>query len=301
MSPLVLKRIALALVAALIVWGALALYGRSRRDDAGGLTLPRVVAGEVSEIAFRKAGDTLVLARQSGAWTVNGFPASARTVQTFLGALTDSTVRSELVAQSRASHQRLGVDSVTGKRLTISAAGKAALDLWFGNRGPDFEGFYVRPEGSDIVYLLRGQFAELTVQGVPEWRDKEIAAVVADSVGQVEVARGGKKWSLVRNGTAWKFTGGAADSTKVARFLLQFTGLRAAGFPEPQELDSIHFERPDRRLTLRSPSGRNLLALVFDSTHAGSFWVRADSGGPVYRLDSRTAELATPAESTLKK
>jgi Domain of unknown function (DUF4340) len=301
MSPQALKRIALALVVALVVWGGLALLGKTHRDDSGGLMLPHIAVGDVSEISFRKASDTVVLIRQGEKWAVNGFPAATKTVQTFVGALGDSSARSELVAQSAASHKRLGVDSTTGRRITISAGGKPALDLWFGNRGPDFEGFYVRLEGSNTVYLLRGRFAEQTVQGVPEWRDKEIAAVPADSVRKVEVATGGKKWSLTRSGANWNLPSGPADSTKVARYLLQFGSLRAAGFPEAQELDSIHFEKPDRTLTLRSASGKSLLALVFDSTHAGSFWVRGADGGPVYRMDGRTAQLATPAESTLKK
>jgi hypothetical protein len=87
----------------------------------------------------------------------------------------------------------------------------------------------------------------------------------------------------------------------VRRFLAQFSGLRASGFPEPAEMDSMDFHRPDRTLRLSSRDGRSLLALAFDSTHAGSFWVRAPAGGPVYRLDQRTADLVTPAESTLKR
>jgi hypothetical protein len=301
MSPEVLKRIVLALLLALVAWGALVLYGRTRRDQGGGLALPHLTTAQVSAIALRKSGDTLVLARQGTEWTVNGLRAHTPTVETFVRALADSSVRSEIVAESRSSHQRLGVDSASAKRLTITADGKPAVDLWLGNRGPDFEGFYVRPAGSDVVYLLRGQFAELTAQRVPEWREKQIAALAADSVGKVEVSRGRSRWELSRSGTGWNLAKGSADSTKAARFLAQFTTLRAEGFPEPEELDSIHFEAPNRTLTVRSRSGRPLLALLFDSTHAGSFWVRAAAGGPIYRLDPRTAELLTPAESTLKK
>jgi hypothetical protein len=301
MSPQVLKRIALLLAAALLVWGALAVYGRSRRDETGGLTLGRLAAAEVSEIAFRRGTDSVRLVRQGGEWLVNGFPASTRGVTTFLTSLGDSTARSEMVAQSRGSHVRLGVDSSSGRRLTITVAGKPVVDLWIGNRGPDFEGFYVRPEGSDAVYLLQGTFAELTTQGVPEWREKEFVALGADSIGKVEVGRGRHRWSLIRGSGGWSIGGQVADSTKVARFLGQFAGLFASGFPGPAEMDSIDFDPPDRTLTLSAPGGRSLLALVFDSTHTGAFWVRRVAGGPVYRLDQRIADRMTPAESTLKR
>jgi hypothetical protein len=300
-SPQVLKRIALLLGVALLIWGALVLYARTRRDEAGGLALGRLAPVEVSEVTFRKGADTVHLVRQGGDWTVNGLPATARGVTTFLTALGDTTARSEVVAQSRGSHARLGVDSSTGRRLTIIVAGKPAVDLWIGNRGPDFEGFYVRPDGSDVVYLLRGTFAELTAQGVPEWREKQFVAIPADSVGKVDVGRGRSRWTLVRGAAGWTIAGRPADSTKVARFLGQFGGLRASGFPEPAEMDSVDFSRPDRTLSLSTAEGRTLISLVFDSTHAGAFWVRRADGGPVYRVDQRLADLVTPAESTLKR
>ncbi|HXW97860.1 MAG TPA: DUF4340 domain-containing protein [Gemmatimonadales bacterium] len=301
MSPQVLKRIALALAVALVIWGALALKGRRRWDQSGGLSLPHLGASAVAEIALRRGRDTVVLHRQGDSWTVNGFPADPNAVKNFFDALADSSTNSELIAQSASSQARLSVDTVNGKRLTITADGKAAFDVWVGTRGPDFEGFYVRPQGSDFVYLLRGRFADLLALGEPEWREKQIASLQPDNIGKVEVMRGKARWSLVRDGHAWRLPGGPADSTKVARFLAQVSTLRATGFPESTELDSISFAHPNRSLILSAADGRTLLSLVFDSTRAGSFWVRGPTGGAIYRLDPRTADLATPAESTLKR
>lgn len=300
MSPTVLKRIAMVLGVVLVAWGGFALLGRYRRDDTGTLVLPRVTPAAAERIAFRKGGDTIVLVRQGDRWSVNGLPGSTRSVDAFLLALGDSTLRSEMVAQRTASHQRLGVDSAS-RRLTIDTAGKTVLDLRLGNRGPDFEGLYVRSEGSDVVYLLGGQFAEMAGRGLADWRDKQMAAIVPDSVARVQVVRGRTSWSLTRNGPAWGLSRGPADSASVARFLAHFDDLRATGFPEPGDLDSIRFDPPDRAVTLYGAAGQPFLALQFDSTSGGSFWVRAASGGPVYRLDGRATELATPSESTLKK
>jgi len=301
MSPLVLRRIAIALAVVLVLWFVLARVGGAHRDDAGSLALPRIDPAEVSAIAFRKGADTVLLSRDGGVWTVNGLPASPRAVSTFLSSLGDSSARSEVVAQSSASHARMGVDSATARRLEILVAGKPALDLLLGNRGPDFEGFYVRPHGSDVVYLLRGSFAELTSQGVADWREKEFVTVPADSIGQVEVARGKVRWTLARGSGGWAIGGRPADSTKVARYLAQFAALRASGFPEAAQLDSIRFEHPVRSVTLSGTDGRALAALVFDSSAPGAFWVRAAGGGPVYRLDQRLADLVTPPDSTLRQ
>jgi Domain of unknown function (DUF4340) len=301
MSPTVLKRIAIALVVVLAAWGSFALFGSAHRDEAGHLVLARVAPTEVSGINFRKGRDTLVFSRDGAHWWVNGLRASDKSVATFLKAETDTTLRSEIVAQNRASHARMGVDSVTGRRLTIEVAGKPAVDLWLGNRGPDFEGFYVRPVGSDVVYLLRGFFADLTAQSLDDWRMKEFVTLPADTIGQVDVTRGKVHWALARSPQGWVVGGKVADSVRVARFLAQFAGLRAEGFPDSTEMDSISFARPARLLKLSSRDGRPLVSLVFDSSRAGAFWVREAAGGPIYRVDPRVADQATPEESTLRK
>ncbi|HTS87151.1 MAG TPA: DUF4340 domain-containing protein [Gemmatimonadales bacterium] len=299
MSPKVLIRLAITLAVVLVVWGGFALFGSRHRDAAGTLQIPHLAGADVSRIAFRKGSDTVVMTRNGGAWLVNGFPASGRSVQTFLKATGDTTLRSEIVAKSPSSQARLGVDSTNGKRLTVESGGRAALDLWIGNRGPDFDGFYIRPVGSNVVYVLHGFFAELLSQGLDDWREKEIATLSPDSIGKIEAERGKARWSLERGGSGWMLGRTGADSTKVARYLERVTTLRAAGFPDGAQLDSISFAHPGRHLALYTRAGKPLLSLVFDSSRAGYFWVRADSGGPVYRLDADIANLAVPAESAL--
>jgi hypothetical protein len=300
MSPKVLQRLAVVLGVLVIAWVVLAQVRRSRWDTAGGLALPKVAPSAVDQVAFRKGTDTIVLARQGVNWSANGFPGSTGGIQGFLEALGDTTLRSEVVAQSPASHARLGVDSMA-RRLTIRTGDTAVVDLLVGNRGPDFEGYYVRPEGRDAVYLLRGRFAEQLGKGLADWREKQVATVVTDSVARVQVRRGRAIWSMARGGNVWALPRGQADSAAVARFLSHFNNLRATGFPEAADLDSIRFDPPDRAVTLSTADGRPLLALVFDSTSGGAFWARADTGGPIYRLDARATDLATPAESTLRK
>lgn len=301
MSPKVLQRIALLLVFSIGLWLALHFFSSGERDDAGHLTLPALTAAGVDRIRLAGNADSLIVVKQGEGWVVNGAPASAKAVQDFLDATHDTTAASELTAQSTASHARLGVDSVAGRRLTISGGGTPLLDLVVGNRGPELNGFYVRRAGAADVYLLRGQFAELLARGESDWRERQLAEVKPDSIAQVEVQRGKSRWTLTRNGTSWSLEGHPADSTKVARYLSIFGDLRAVGFPDRAELDSISFNAPQRAVTLTGAGGRPILSLVFDSTASGGFWVRAAAGGPVYRLDGRTTALVTPEEGSLQK
>ncbi len=301
MSPKVLQRIALVLVFALGLWLALNFFGAGKRDDAGRLTLPALTAGAVERISLAETSDSLTLVKQGDGWQVNGAPASSKAVQEFLDASGDTTAESELTAQSTASHARLGVDSVAGRRLTIVGGGKPLVDLVVGNRGPDLNGFYVRRAGAPDVYLLRGRFAEMLSRGEGEWRERQLADVKPDSIAKVEVRRGKTHWTMTRTGASWSLGSHSADSTKVARFLSVFGDLRAAGFPDRTERDSISFAAPERTVTLSGPNGQPILALVFDSTPSGAFWVRPATGGPIYRLDGKTTSLVTPDESSLQK
>ena len=300
MSPTVLRRIALALLIALGLWGAMAVVQRGRRDDAGRLVLGLLDLPVVERVVLARQSDTTILARDSGGWTANGYRADTLLVRGFLAALGDSSSRSELVAQSAASHARLGVDSSAGRHLVITAAGQPVLDLWLGSRGPEFEGFYARRAGQEAVYLLRGRFMEQTAKSASDWRDKAVATVAPEQVARVEATRGRAHWQLTRHGRTWQLDRAVADSVKVRRFLSHFEDLRAVGFPEGAEGDSIRFDSPDRSVILFDSTGTRLLALVFDSTASGSYWARTAVGAPIVRFEGRVVDAVTPDPATLR-
>lgn len=301
MSPKMLVRIAVALVVALLVWGALALRSRGKSDTGERMALPHLVADSVEQLSIVKDTSRILIHREGAGWTVNGYPASARLLGQFFAALTDTALVSELVAQSAASHARLGVDSVAGKRLTATRGGHAVLDLWIGNRGPDFEGFYMRQAGHNEVYVVRGPFAEFSNRQESEWRDQQIAAVSPDSVARVAWTIGKRSFSLSHGAGGWTLApAGATDSIRVRRFLERFEELHSGDFPSRAQEDSANFTPPDRGVTLYSAAGTPLVSLVLDSMAAG-WWVRRADGGPVFRLDERMGKELAPAESTFRR
>jgi hypothetical protein len=301
MSNKMLIRIALILLVAIAAWGGMALLRRGSVDTPVGFTLPHVQADSAQDIAYVGPKDTLRLKREGPAWTVNGHRAAPRVVETFFRSMADTSLRSELVAQSAESHGRLGVDSVAGRHLTVTGGGKTLLDLWFGNRGPDFEGFYVRQAGDNRVFLLHGTFADLTVQPLEDWRDKQVLALAPENIGKVEVGRGKAGYTLSRSGKAWSFAkGGEADSTKVARWIAMFRELRATGFPNPAQVDSAKFSPPERTIKLYGVTGEPLASVMLDSI-ASTFVMRVNDQPDLYTLDQQMTNLVVPADSTFKK
>jgi hypothetical protein len=315
MSPRHLRLIALGLAVVLLLWGSSELLSRGSGRVTDRLALPALVQSQIDTIASLRGTDSLVFARRAGdAWTINGHPAAPDAARELFNAVAD-TALTELVAQDPSSFARLGVDSVTGRRLQFRGgrgagggrAGKPLLELVVG-RGADFATAYVRRPGETRVYLWTGRLAQLLDRSADEWRDKRIAAVEPDSITGVVVERGKDRWTLTRDGHAWKLDGVAADSGAVARTLEKYRVITAAGFATPAQADSarrLRAARPARRLTLRGARGTTLLSLAFDSI-PGAFWVRRVGGtaaagepGTLYRMNSWDADGLTPASHSL--
>jgi Domain of unknown function (DUF4340) len=303
MSARTLGRLAMLLVVLLLLWGGAAL-SRSRADtprSASRFRLPAPAASAVDTVRITRPSDTVVLARRDSSWTVNGHPAARSAVTELFTALRDTTSPAELVAERPASHAGLGVDSAKGTRVRLVRRDSVIGDFIAGQRSADMDGGYVRLAGRPEVYLVRSGLAGLLERGPDEWRDHRIATVPVDSIAAIEVQRGKLSYKLSKDGgKGWTLTpGGPADTAAAAQLRQAYGEIDAAGFASAAQADSARFDRAKRRATALKSDGSPLLRLVFDST-ANGFWVRADSGGTVYRMDNWAVDRLAPADSTLR-
>lgn len=295
-----LKRLAIALVVVLFLWGLAEVLGGARSDELGGdFALPTLTSADVDTVMILSPTDTIVLVKRSATeWTVNGREAAPDAVTGLFDALATSTV-AELVARSAASHERMGVNGASGRRLRLVRAARVVGELIVGQRGPGYQGAYVRNSGEDRVYLVRGELVSAAERGLDDWRDRRIADVEPDSVREIRVQRGRASYTLRATDGRWAFaTGAPADSGEVRRMLGQYRALRAGGFPTPAQEDSVDFARPDRRVTLLGAAGP-LVELAFDSI-GYNWWARRADRETVYRVDNWRMEQLVPADSVLK-
>ena len=295
-----LKRLAVALGALVLIWAALSLWRRTGRDTVTRLSFARIDTAHVDTIIIRHQTDTVRLARTGATWTVNGFAAAGDQVKELLGALGDTAVRGELVAENASSQATLGVDSASARWLTVKAGSNAVVTYAAGHRDASYDGMYVRRPGEAATYDLHARLGEYIEKSVSDWRDKRIATVATDSVQRIEVQRGRSSYALTKQGNAWMLGTTAADSSIVARLLGAAKAINATGFATARQADSANFKVPDRRLVFAGVSGKKLLELVFDSTASG-FWVRRDSLPTVFQLDLYAANQLTPPDSSLRK
>jgi hypothetical protein len=298
MSARALLRALVTLGALVVLWGAFVLFRGSFSDSGTGLALPPISAAEVDGIEIVATAETLRFARSGAAWTVNGAAADAEQVRKLVAAVADSAVTSELVARNPASHARLGVDSA-GRRLVLRKGGDALLDLVIGSPGGGFLSVYARQADADEVYQVRGSLGGMVGRDATSWRDRRIAALVADSVGRISIRHGAVETVLARAGDAWMVGDAPADSGAVRRLLGALADITAIGFATPAEADSLDFEMPDRRLTVFGRGADTLLDLLVDSTQAG-FRARAAPRPDVFQLDFWRVHELTPPATTLR-
>jgi Domain of unknown function (DUF4340) len=311
MSAKQLARLALVLAAALLLWGAVALASkRNQEGTAHSTLLPRIDTSAVDSVVITGPRDSAILVRASKGtkgWLVNGKPTEQAAVADLLKGLADTAQSPELVAQSPASHARLRVSADSGRRVRVVQHGRTVADLIAGKQTLENDGIYLRRTGAPEVYVLRSGLASALGHSADDWRNHRIAGVVPDSVSAIQISRGGKSYSLKRQGSQWVFASGApADSAKVAELLSSYRDVKASGFGSPTLQDSLRSAKPKRTARLLNRQGTPLLSLVVDSTASG-IWVRMNPGtgtdatGEAYRLESWTADQLTPADTTLRQ
>lgn len=293
------KRIVVVFVVVLLLWGTLEIVGKARAERETASLLPAIERNDLDLVRIERESDTIELRLSADTWTVNGYAASSDAVQELFDAVLEP-VDGELIATGAGVHVRMGVDSVSGKRLEFRRGEQLVAAVIFGKRGRGFNTSYVRPVGELSVYQYKGRLTSLVDRRIEDWRDKVIVQVEADSVGRVAARRGRERFSLQRVDDGWRLNSTEeADSGAVARMLDRYGSVTASGFPTEAQADSVDFRRPDRAITLLGLTGDTLAALLLDSTQAG-FWVRHASGGTVYKILQWTADQLVPADSTLR-
>ena len=310
MSAKQLLRLAAVLVAVLLLWGAVAL-GSKRTEDKADLAsiLPKLDTSAIDTIAITGPNDTAILVRGRGAagWQVNGHPTNPQAVSELLRGLADTEQAPELVARSTSSHARLRVSDDSGRRVRLISHGRTLGDLIAGKQTVETDGIYLRRAGAQEVYLLRSGLATALNRSSQEWRNHTIAGVTPDSIASIQISRGGRSYSLRRRGAKWAFASGApVDSARVAELLSSYREVKASGFSDKAQQDSLRSSKARRTARLLDAQGGPLLSLVFDSLASG-VWVRVSPGttgtptDEAYRLESWTADQLTPADSSLRK
>jgi hypothetical protein len=294
MSASTLKKLVLALVVVVALWGGATLLSGNGGGAAPSGAIAGVLSGldvdAVGAVRMTRAGDTVRLAREGGAWRVNGYDADSAAVAGFLATLADTRV-GDLVAANPANHARMGVSEDSAWTVVLDVDG-GPRTLLVGGRGPRYGTAYVRLPGEDQVYLAEGDLRARMDRSLPEWRRKRILAIDTAAVARVEVERGEAPYALVRADSAWTLEGGdAADSSTVDAVLAALATVRADGFAAAG--DSLAMLPQEVSLRALSAAGDTLAALTFGEG-SGTRWARARGDTVLYTMSGWQVDRLAP-------
>lgn len=294
MSPNALKKLIGALLAALAVWGVVALRTRDR-SPAAPAELSALVAGmkdtaSLTTVRFKAPeGAPVELTREGAAWKVNGRTADSGMVARFLTSLADATA-GDLVARNAANHARLGL--AADSAYTMELEGRTPAALLVGNAGSRYGTTYVRQPRSDEVWLVGADLRTPARRSLDDWRSRRVLALDTAAVARLEIQRDGESYSLTRTDSAWALADGTrADGAVVRDILGELRDLQADGLLTGT--DSLAAREPGGYVVARGKDGGPLASLQIGS---GEYerWLRPDGDSVTYRIPSYRVDRLAP-------
>ncbi len=159
---------------------------------------------DANRVEIRAPGEApVILTRGAGGWTVasrDGFPADSAAVASILRGAADARTTGP-VSTNPENFGRFQVDSTgVGVRMTGEDGDLAAFTV--GKSGRDFTTSYIRPEGAEAVYVVRGLNRNLFTR--PKgFRDPSILRFDPSSVVGVTLTDPEGGWTVTRTDSMW--------------------------------------------------------------------------------------------------
>ncbi len=289
----------LHLLIILIVLIAVAWLSGTFDSAPSTINVPEVAldASSIDHIEAVQPEVTVVLEDKDGTWELVA-PVAALAdsiaVSTLLRNLGELDIES-VVSSNPERYANYGVDT-TGTRLIVSS-GSGTQRFVVSGEGADFSSVYLRLDGDPRVFSAVPRISIPT--NLDRWRDKRVFSVSSQAVLKATVSTPDHSYSISKDATGWLLDSSGvesyADSASVARWLRNFSPLRADGF-----LDSTgEGSDPTHNLTLRLSNGSSFL-LSMKKRESDVAATYSGEPGTIYKLFSSRLNSLFPDPSTLQ-
>lgn len=205
----------------------------SKTDSDYTEALPKMEPEAVDRVVLAGPNGTAALTKTNGQWMIEDYRADGAKAGELVKALLKPT-KVELVAETSARHEQLGVASGSGTLATLKA-GETTAGWWLGNSADS--GNYVRLEGNDKVFALSGMPGLASSTNRDDWLDKTIAAIPETEIQKLTVKNAsGASLTLVRRGSDWFEEGKetALDPTPIMPLTTNLAALVTQGLVESE-------------------------------------------------------------------
>lgn len=269
--------------------------------------LPLFDTTAVQKIELKKTSSDVVLTKQDSSWFVsskNNAPADATAIEGILNSiptLTDSTLSS----QNPDKQDALGVTENSGLLVALYKTNdESILKLFIGNRGPTFDSWYFRVDGSNDVFLVdkstRSNFDKA------ELRDLTIISINKNQIVALSLKGKNGKIALTMENAVWKITEpftSDADSSQVVPLLEALSPLKGLSFVEDENaLKDIDLENSDKVMKVWFQDNAGLAkTLYFIEANDNTVYAKLSDKLEVYSVGVSTRDIFSPDFESLKK
>ncbi len=259
--------------------------GSPAADSDLAAVLAELDGGWLTRVELSGPGDAILLEKDGGVWTVNGFEADSGAIDRFLRAVDEVEVKS-VAATNPANHERMGVTAEGAWTLTIDGT----VTVLLGNSGNRYRSSYARLPEADEVNLIEGDLRAAAVRSLFDWRNKVMVRADTAAVTSIRVTRDGTTTVYERQDSTWTVDGEEVDRVKVRDLLQELSGLRASAFA-PQDAEMP--ETPDRSVQALDADG-NEIASVQLAEQEDNFRVLSPASPYIFEIANFRADRIAP-------
>ncbi len=282
-------------VALLVVLGGLAgyIYFVDSERPAGGPEAKdkvfSVEADKIQELRVTSGGETTVLRKADGAWTMVE-PVKAEVDQTAVSSLTSNLATLEVnrvIDENVSDLAQYGL-AEPSVRVTFTAENSSG-EIAFGEKTATQGDLYAVKPGEKKVFLVPA-FAETTFNKKPfDLRDKSALKFERDKVDRVAIEQGATRVELVKNGSDWRVqqpVQARADFSAVESLLSRLSSLSMTKLVEPDAKDLAQFGLDKPAITVSVGAGSSRALLAVGQEGEGGVFARDLSRPVVFTVDA---------------
>ncbi len=293
-----------------VLLGAVLLFESKGKKEAAAKDkenlLIDVASADVRKIELKKAGGTIVLAKDDkGVWQITA-PLSARADASEAEGLASSLagLRLERVVEKEAKD--LKAYGIPQTEVSLWVKGKEApLAVLVGMENPLDKSLFAKRADDPRVVLLGSSLKTSLDKTVFDLRDKAVFKFEPAEVQKVRVRAKDAAWEAARDADTWRLTApvrSLAVKSKIDTLLESLANLRATEFvaeeKKPEEVKKLGLEQPEYQVTLSLTAAGKEIVFSLHKDAAKSYALSTDStkivafdGALLADLDRKPDEL----------
>lgn len=233
----------------------------------------KIDTSAVNKITMRRLGSSVTLSRAAGVWYVNegddAYRADQNAVDRIVGTLADLQV-GNVISENPENQMKFQVDTLTGSTVELFSGDKLLTGLVVGKMSGDFGHTYVRPRGSDNVYLAAGMLTHLFTRSADAWRDHNVINLDKNEVSTIEINSVDEVFRIVRSDSLWKLSTPPfdelddGDQDNIDRVVETLCNLDASGFATPKDSTEYDFSDVQSTWTITLSNGSSTVLEAAD-------------------------------------